>query len=63
MAGKFEKPAGAEYLFKSTLDSVKLVPLCNSNVYTKDKSLIGKLKEVLGPVNQVVCIWLLFVHH
>lgn len=53
MAGTFEKPAGTDFLFKSALDSEKLIPLCNSNAYTKDKTLLGKLKEVLGPVNKV----------
>jgi len=62
VAGKFQKPAGTEYLFKSVLDAEKLVPLCNSNVYTEDKNLVGKLKEVLGPVNEVVCISMKFIY-
>lgn len=31
------------------------IPLAESNVYLADKTLIGTVHEVLGPINQVVC--------
>lgn len=31
------------------------IPLAESNVYLKDKTHIGTVHEVLGPVNKVVC--------
>ena len=38
------------WVYKS---SNKDVVLCESNCYDKSKNLVGKLKEVMGPINEV----------
>ncbi len=52
-AGKFVKQSLDFWLYKSTH---KNIILCDSNIYSEDKKLIGKVDEVLGPLNEVVKI-------
>jgi H/ACA ribonucleoprotein complex subunit 1 len=48
VAGEYSHNAKEDLIFKCVH---KNVPLCDSNIYNDDKTLLGKLDEVLGPIS------------
>ena len=55
--GIYQHSSEGDLLFKST--NIK-IPYFNAPVYLEDKTQIGKIDEVLGPINQVVTYLFLF---
>lgn len=49
--GEFVHPCEGEMVCKSTIDKV---PYFNAPVYLENKTMIGKVDEILGPINEFV---------
>jgi H/ACA ribonucleoprotein complex subunit 1 len=49
-AGDFQHPCEDELVCKSTNSRV---PYFNANIYLENRTLVGKVEEVLGPINNV----------
>ncbi len=52
VTGELQHKSEDKLVFKNISDRI---PLCDANVYKQDKTLVGTIHDVLGPINEVVC--------
>lgn len=67
--GTFMHACEGEMVCKSTHDKI---PYFNAPIYLENKSQIGKVEEILGPMNEVVgaiyilyacaCVWMILLY-